>query len=197
MTAIRTLCSKGIMLKSGRSVFCGGIEDAISRYMADGVSESLDPRRTFRAPEQASLSMRDVTVLVDGSASASMSMGAGLSLDVTFRSIVPVSDPRLVVLIRAQGGERLIHASNRFQMSTPYESGLSDGRIRCDLGKLPLVAGRYWITLGIGNSIHDTHWVDDAIGFEVVERDIWGLGGVPSPATSMMWWPAEFVVSPA
>jgi homopolymeric O-antigen transport system ATP-binding protein len=196
MTAVRTLCSNGIMLKAGRTEFCGTVEAAISHYMADGLTETLEATRGFRASRQSALSMRDVTILVDGQPSASMPIGAQLSVAVTFNSVVPVRDPRMWIVIRALGGEKLIHASNRFQPSTPHESGLRDGKVVCHLGRLPLVAGRYWIALGVGNAVHDTHWVDDAIGFEVVERDIWGLGSVPSPLTSMMWWPAEFVVSP-
>jgi len=119
-------------------------------------------------------------------------MGDSLALSVEFAAELPISHPRLGFVITTQGGIPVINANNRYQPSSKYASPVSAGTIRCDLGIVPLAAGRYVITLYFGDLAEDTHVVEDALSFEVIERDIWGHGQVPPENISCLWWPTTF-----
>lgn len=194
LAAMRTLCSRGILLHAGRVAHCGTMADAAERYLSGGAAAVLLPQIEFSPRADLVLAIKDATVLVDGNPSATMPMGAELAVRLSFHAQVPVRDPRLRIDLRSPTGERILSTNNRFQPSTPHPTGLREGLIQCNLGRVPLMPGRYWLSLSLGNQYHDIHTFDDVLPFDVVERDLWGLGAGHLPRASTMWWPATFTV---
>ncbi len=53
--------------------------------------------------------------------------------------------------------------------------------------------GRYNISLWFGSQSRVEHQhIEDALSFEVEERDIWGMGKLPTQRISQLWWPTVF-----
>jgi hypothetical protein len=119
-------------------------------------------------------------------------MGDAVTLSVDFASEMPISHPRIGFILRTHDGIPILNANNRYQSSSQYASPVCAGTIRCDLGMVPLAAGRYLITLYLGDDAEDTHVLEKALSFEVIERDIWGYGRVPPANVSFLWWPTTF-----
>ena len=119
-------------------------------------------------------------------------MGDVLSLSVEFAAATLTSHPRFGFVITNHRGIPVINVNNRYQPSAGYTSPVSGGIIRCDLGMVPLVAGRYAIDLYLGNEGEDIHIIEQALSFEVIEQDIWGHGRVPQSDSSCLWWPTTF-----
>ena len=99
-------------------------------------------------------------------------------------------------MLHGKRGETLLHVSNRYQTVTPYAEPVNSGVLRLDMGPIPLVGGRYSISLFLGDIATDTHIAEHALAFEVIERDIWGSGQVPAEDDSHMWWPTTFTFLP-
>lgn len=73
------------------------------------------------------------------------------------------------------------------------DSPVLAGALRLDLGAVPLMPGRYAIFLYLNDSPQsDSHDAEHVLWFVVTERDIWGTGQSPEPATSRLWWPTVF-----
>jgi hypothetical protein len=119
-------------------------------------------------------------------------MGGKLSIEVNFESETPIRHPRFGLVITTADGDKLLNLNNRFQPSPEFDQPVLKGTIRCDLGMVPLVARRYFVSLYMGDQVHDSHVAEGALSFEVAEHDIWGQGKVPPPATSHLWWPTNF-----
>jgi hypothetical protein len=51
------------------------------------------------------------------------------------------------------------------------------------------------ISLWLGDQVGDWHIDPDAVSFNIVERDIWGLGKLPPADGTSLWWPTEFELS--
>ena len=60
---------------------------------------------------------------------------------------------------------------------------------------VPLMPGRYSVSLYFGDFAHNAHIEEDALFFDVIEHDIWGLGKTPPRSMSSLWWPTRFHVS--
>jgi hypothetical protein len=118
-------------------------------------------------------------------------MGDSLTVQVEFAHETPL-DARIGLVVSNGDGVRLLNANNRFQPSGGADEPSTSGVIKCELGVIPLVAGIYSISLWFGDMAHDSHIVESALTFEVVERDIWGLGRVPPRGDSLLWWPTTF-----
>jgi hypothetical protein len=69
------------------------------------------------------------------------------------------------------------------------------GVVTCELGVLPLIAGRYHISLWLGDVHLDSHVEMDALSFEVIDRNLWAADRTPTSNMAPLWWPAKFRVN--
>jgi lipopolysaccharide transport system ATP-binding protein len=191
IAAIRSLCTHGIVMQKGRLAMSGTVEEACSSYLASSPHVATEQVHKFKRPADARLWMESVSILSNGEPAVSMQMGSSLSLAVDFASDDPVRQPKLGYVIQSTAGERVINCNNRFQPSGSYPAGTRSGRIVCELGQVPLMPGEYTISLWFGDPGADYHIELESIGFEVTERDLWGLGQIPPPA-SPLWWPTTY-----
>ena len=192
MPAIRSLCQQGMVLASGRVAFVGSVDDCITRYLAQTGSDRFEASVEFHKTTARRLWMRSATLICDEAISANLPMGGTLSLSIAFASEASIRHPRLGFVLKSDNGVAVLSANNRYQSSTQYEHSVQEGVIRCDLGMVPLAAGRYSIDLYLGDLGEDTHIEQDALMFEVIERDLWGHGQVPPQNISCLWWPTTF-----
>jgi hypothetical protein len=118
-------------------------------------------------------------------------MGDELAVAVAFRAETDVARPILGLSIQTFRGEKILNANNYYQLAGSFDEPVREGTILCHLGKVPLLAGSYSISLWLCKEPHHQHHIPDALNFQVEEKDLWGTGRQP-PAISPMWWPSEF-----
>jgi lipopolysaccharide transport system ATP-binding protein len=192
MPAVRSICKRGIVLESGRDLFNGPIEECISNYTASFEKQALLPCASFSQPSSVSPWITSATILSSGIPTATLRMGDKLRLVIAFRSVSPIRQPGLGIVISTQEGHPILCASNRFQSSDAYESRVTQGEIYCDFGAVPFMENRYIVSLYLGDSLRDSHFIENALTFDVTEYDCWGQGKVPPPKAAYLWWPTTF-----
>jgi lipopolysaccharide transport system ATP-binding protein len=192
MAAVRSLCQSGCYLADGMLKFRGPMEACADAYLNVNAAETATHQFAFEKPSRASLWIREARLLANGENSANPQMGDSFAVEVEFQSETPIDRPHLGITLYASDGACIINTNNRFQQAESYPMPVTSGTIRCDFGSIPLVAGRYFLSLWLGDAEQNTHVVDRGIRFEVRERDLWGLGKTPSSKTSYLWWPAKF-----
>lgn len=195
LPAVRSLCDRCALLEGGRLVRYGDVHDCIAHYL-HWSAEQPEATVRFEAGGNRGLRMVSAALRADGTPARRLFMGADLSMEVEFETDVPIRDPRLGFLIHSETGEALVNVDNRYQPCTPYAAPVLKGTIRCVLGQVPLVAGRYSVSLYLGDFDRDTHVVEHAISFEVIERDVFGTGRAAPADSSFFWWPATFRLLP-
>jgi lipopolysaccharide transport system ATP-binding protein len=192
MPAVRSLCQNCMVLDRGQLVYVGNADDGITQYLSKAVPDRFEASIAFHNVIGRRLWMRSATLICDGAISSNLPMGGNLSLAIDFASEISIRHPRLGLVLKSEKGIALLNANNRYQNSGQYRSSIKEGLIRCDLGMVPLSAGRYSIDLYLGDFGEDTHIEEDALSFEVTERDLWGHGQVPPKNISCLWWPTTF-----
>ncbi|MGE5294149.1 MAG: ABC transporter ATP-binding protein [Solirubrobacterales bacterium] len=194
MAAVRSLCHTGCLLSKGCLVLRSSIDDCVNAYVEQAMADELVWSARFPTLHTDAPQMRSATLSADAVGTGTVRMGDVLRLAVEFESPTPLQYPRLGFIISNHEGQRLLNANNHYQPSNPLASPTTKGTIICDLGMVPLMPGRYAISLWFGNSGHDSHIVEDALTFEVVEHDAWGLGQTPPRSSSALWWPTRFEI---
>lgn len=199
MPAVRSLCEKCMILDKAHLVLSGATGDCIEQYLAQHLTDPQQSQSSvvFPKPSTAHLWMRSATLICEGVTSSKLLMGETLALSVDFASEIAIRHPMLGFVLRSENGVGVLNANNRYQMSSPYQFSVRAGKIHCDLGMVPLAAGRYSIDLYLGDQGGDTHVIEDALSIEVIERDVWGQGRVPPKNVSCLWWPTEFHLLPS
>lgn len=192
MTAVKALCQKGVFLRGGRIVTTGPVDEVVQQYLFASSTEQLgllEPKR----PEGAAVWIQRAEVFSEAALGRSIRMGDELTLRVHFGANPPISRPRLGWVLSDAFGTRLLCANNRYQQSVALDRAVPTGVMVCRLGMVPLMPGRYFVSLWLGNDVMDTHILSDALGFEIAAHDLWGDAKVPPAGASAMWWPASFV----
>ena len=150
----------------------------------------------FSRPGRAPIWITRATVLNDGKRSSSLPLGADISLQINFDAEPATLNPGFGFVISASDGTRVLGANNHYQ---PTKKKLAHrverGSFVCRLGRVPLTPGTYSISLWLGDQMGDWHIEPDAMSFNIVERDIWGLGKLPAADGTSLWWPTEFELS--
>ena len=192
MPIVRSLCQRCMVFDEGQLIMNGTSDECTRSYLAASLDATLLASASFPKPSSASPWIRSITILSNGVPSATLSMGDHLALSVEFASESPTQNPRLGLVISTQDGERVLCASNRFQSSRDYAAPVYEGTLHCDLGMVPFMANRYSVSLYFGDWADDSHVLERAITFDVVEHDCWGTGQLPPARASHLWWPTQF-----
>jgi lipopolysaccharide transport system ATP-binding protein len=192
MPIVQSLCHRCILFEKGTLVVNATVGECITYYLDSSLKAALSSSVMLSKPPSASLWIKSITMLRNGVPSALVSMGDKLAMAVQFVSESPTQHPRLGFVISTPDGERILCASNRFLPSPSYSTPTYEGTIYCDLGIVPLMANRYEVSLYLGDRVDDSHVIERAIAFDVVEQDCWGQGKLPPARASHLWWPTEF-----
>jgi lipopolysaccharide transport system ATP-binding protein len=192
LSAIQSLCQSCVVLHKGGVLMNGPADKCVAKYLEMAAPRDQASAVKFDRPAGSPLWMTGASILWDGQTSATPAIGSTVAFDVTFEAAEPIDVPRLGIVITTADGYRLINLNNRFQQGSGYETPVRSGLIRCDLGAVPFVGKRYYISFFLGNMHGDTHVAENALSFDVMERDIWGTGRVPQSNASAIWWPAKF-----
>jgi len=195
LAAVRSLCRRACVLHDGRIVQLGDVHECIGHYLDWNPDQSAASVRFDRAPG-AGVWMTCATLLSDDRPATRVLMGSSLTIEVSFESDGPLHVPFVGFALADDRGELLLSGNNLYQRSPRYEIPVRRGTVRMELGTVPLMVGRYAASLSLGDvTRHDSHVVEHALWFDVVERDAWGTGQVPRAGESLLWWPTTFRLS--
>jgi lipopolysaccharide transport system ATP-binding protein len=194
LAAVRALCQKGILLKNGRMERIGPIGEVTDAYaQASTITDETQATVNFPKPAgRMPVRMESATVYGNGKATSILYMGDSLSFSIQFRSDNPIARPGIGYAIRSSQGVDILNANNHYQPSPEYNPPVESGTILCDLGAVPLMPGNYSISLWLCRDQHEQHHLEEAIHFQVEEKDLWGLGRSPPPGSTYFWWPTRF-----
>ena len=196
MPAVRALCTRSIVVDAGKILFDGGVEEGARTYMRGNSSAGPQAIVRFDATHGNEPRMTCVKLMNRGEPTTTFNMGDELTLEVEYVIPYAIISPKLGLVIYTEEGYPVVNANNTYQRSEDLNTPCDRGRVRCELGPVPFMAGEYSVSLWFGDAAHDTHIVSHALSFRVIERDVWGTGRVPPTNVSGLWWPTKFHVEP-
>jgi lipopolysaccharide transport system ATP-binding protein len=178
ISAVTSLCSRGMLLSSGQIAFIGTVESAIDKY-----ARSVDCK-TSRAfnPDPSRPSICEITLDSEGL------MRRDLIAEISFESPWPLSEVVGGIVLRTVSGTPVWSSNPKFHKGGSVLKQATRGIVICEARSLPLVPGQYLVSIWLGN------WQED---FDI-KQDILRINfGVESasafPAASITGytdWPA-------
>lgn len=196
MGAVRSLCSRCMLLQAGSCSFIGSTNEVVNTYMHSILGDVLCGYVEFKEKENhdGAPCMSRAEICSNGEVTAYIKMGAPIQLRIYYNSSVSLRDPKIGFRIIAPTGESVISSNNRYQKTARCVGHGNSGCIVCDLGVVPFMDGRYSISLWFGNESTDTHAVREALFFDVEPISVWDTGLTPNSSSSLLWWPVEYTI---
>ena len=193
MAAVRSLCTRAMLLKDGTVAKQGTPDECVSTYLRlyQPAADTADVH--LERPVDAVAWMSAARLYCGGAISSQLQMGDELAIEVDFEAERAIR-PALGVVFYDSERQSVLHFSTRYAPSEALAEPRQHGTLRCDFGRIPFTAGTFEITLYFGGPIDDSHTAQSCLAFEVIERDLFDAGRGYQSSHSLMWWPAELSV---
>ena len=199
--AIRMLCNRCLMLEEGSVVLDGPADTVIEKYVEQLGQSSATRKAGPRQPDVGSgfvlhprEPLGDLTVFC----------GEPIVFDFDVEAEQPPRDARVGVSLRVTTptGEYLVTMDSVVQRAGWIQGEEQRWNVRCDLGRLPLNEGAYfvWVTVCVyvDNTVKRYARFTNAFALHVLERDVFGWGSsLPrSRHWGPMYWAPEWQFRP-
>ena len=169
MGAVRNLCKTGIVLNQGQITFEGTAEEAVNKYIQNGVPSFFNNQlanlpRTGKCSRK--ISFTELHFYDANNEEIAPKCGQFLKISLKIKINEDLPNYNVAIGIRTNAGTPLINLSAN--NITPLER-IAKGEYSCDciIEKLPLTAGRYNLGLWAESSNECADFLDNVISFDV------------------------------
>jgi homopolymeric O-antigen transport system ATP-binding protein len=189
LSAVESLCSRGIVLHRGTVAFDGGSKDAVQFYLrniesataltgVNGIDLSASPGRSpAHRPYLTRLDLLDQTgqpLCGDFPTGSALRAVVHFSLDASCTSF------DASIAFDTPTGQRVCTAHSAYEPDRVHQERSGEQAFICDIPSVALVPGDYRISVGLDIAGHEVDWVDGAARLSVIESDYYGTGVVPT-----------------
>ena len=157
MQAIRSLCTRALLLDRGSLVADGPVSEVLAQYAA-GQSTSLDVReRSLRNRLNRARGHARITAFSISSPGQpelqkwSFNSGDAVEFNISYEIFEPINSLDLVVSFTLAGSDIVVTSLKETVRTQPLEPG-DTGEIRVEIPRLPFRPGEFALTLGLGSN---------------------------------------------
>jgi len=145
LSAVSTLCSRGIVLEQGRLLTDSNITDALSVYQES--SNSAYQNKPLN--ESHPVVIKSVDVLADSHPSEKfLHSDSSALIDINIQSVKDLNDCLIEVGIYDQHNQRLVLLKSE-QSNGGFSFHEGDNNIKVQIDKLPFVSGQYYLNVAV------------------------------------------------
>jgi lipopolysaccharide transport system ATP-binding protein len=196
MAAIQNLCSRVIVMDSGKVKIDAETEAGIEEYMsgvlggADGDWIGALPRASEVTPVLQKLEFLGG----DGQPVNGIAAGGGMTVRVHYKHTEVLKNAHFGLRFETALGVNVIFLQTKMQKGALPDLP-PEGVITCHIPRVPLIPGIYYISAGCGIPGKQLDFIPRARQLQVVEANVFGTGELPQPAQAMVIVDAEWAVN--
>lgn len=159
MAAVKSLCTRGLVLENGSVKFEGEIDKALEIY------ENLD------FVEVNSIFKGDdfIKEVIFNKGNGQIKYLSNFNLEVKFKTLVSVRNLVLGVVIKDINETKLVGINNKMYKIKLNEELINEGEIVLNINEFKLLPGMYKVDVFLGDSLNDIEVLEDCINFSVIE----------------------------
>ncbi|AYN05197.1 MULTISPECIES: ABC transporter ATP-binding protein [unclassified Flavobacterium] len=182
MAAVKSLCTKAIVLEYGKVVFEGEVLPAIEKYLSDknNISNVNIKERKDRVG-RGRIRISDVIILNN----FKVMTGSKFSVQIEYNNIdeeIEINEFGMSIWNTRE--DKIISISSTFKNQLKDIS--NKGKVICELPNLPLVKGSYVINCFVSSIFGLEDYILDVLSFDVEDNDIYGNGKTVNPEWGMI-----------
>ena len=183
MAAVRSLCTRGMLIENGKTVFFGDIDETIDLYLKSNIFSNnsnnyIEFDTTNKEIEIKRISINSIDKNNEISDSSTIMMGRPIELNIDVINKIPVNNIKIGVNIMSPSGIKIV-ALRSNELSDEVYHSKKDFTFRLLIDDLKLMPGDYLMTvaLAVNNTTIDIK--EEIIGFTIIPDDIYGTGKIP------------------
>ncbi len=184
MAAVKSLCTKGILIQNGKTVFFGDIDDTIDLYLKSSVfsfnsNNYIEFEENQKLPIQISkLELSSLNSKGERSNSSGVMMGDTLEFYIHVSCKEAYRNLKASVVISTVSGIRIIAIRSHEIEDVVYEA--KDNFVfKVTTSDMKLMPGDYLVTIALAENNTTIAIKEECLGFSIVPNDIYGTGRIP------------------
>ncbi len=195
MAAIQHLCKRVILLEDGKVKLDSVPDHAISQYFESVSSnaEVTDLAKIQRKRGFIPLIQQIKLINSRGNNVSSVRSGDALIIQIHYAHSDTLKDPYFGILFETLVGVKVFWLQTKLQKGTLPDMAAT-GVIQCEIPRLPLVPGTYFLTVGCGSQTEQLDHIERACQLKVIDADVFGTGRKLNPKISLVFVDAEWEV---
>lgn len=180
MGMIRALCQHAIFIEKGQIIKRGKPDEIISLYMTYQNKENNSGKVNLlgyqRAPQYNKSIIEAWFEDIQGKTVSDILMGSPFRICFRFKASHLLHDPGFGCDVYNIFGQRVFVLTSYLIKNTRFKN-VSEGTVTYTIPELPLLPGRYTVSLGVAErKIKTIDYVDMALSFNVLPHDIFSTG---------------------
>jgi lipopolysaccharide transport system ATP-binding protein len=182
MSAVRSLCSRAMILEKGRIAFMGSPDEAIDHYLSssrhhDDQSNGIFDLTRHSGKKDRSRGIRTARLLRNGTPSGIFFPGEEMKVEFEFENDIPIVDLTFGFVIRDSSHQALVGINN-WDLSVRLNSApVKSGKLVLEIDKIPFYGnGTYSMDLYFGDSWNNFDTIEHALTFRLEANDVFGNG---------------------
>jgi lipopolysaccharide transport system ATP-binding protein len=181
MAAVKSLCTRGIVMENGKVVFEGGIEESISRYYMSNYEDSENEFLGIYNFENHRDKKNEYGILkaemyCNGQLTDTIYTGSKFKLKLYFESSRDFFEGEIGIVIKDSEQVSYIGLNNK-HLGNSIDVKEGNGIAEICIEDFPLFAvGDYWINLYFGDQGPNYECIENAIKVKIIGEDIYGSG---------------------
>ena len=181
MAAVKSLCTRGIVLEHGRVVFEGGIQDSISRYYNSNFN--VDENEFLgiynlqnHRDKKSKFGIQQAELFCNGQLTDTIYTGSTFLLKLYFETNRDFFEGEVGLVIKDSDQVSYIGINNK-HLGNSITVKEGNGEAEIVIEEFPIFDnGDYWINLYIGDQGPGYECLENAIKFKIIGEDVFGSG---------------------
>lgn len=183
MAAVRSLCTKGMLIENGKTVFFGDIDETIDLYLKSSIfsfnSNNYIEFEEKEAPIQISkFEVSSLNLKGERSNSSGVLMGNILEFSIFVLAKQVYNNLKASIIISTASGTR-IAAIRSHEITDFVFDSKGDFVFKATASDLKLMPGDYVVTIALAENNTTIDIKEECLGFTVVPNDVYGTGRIP------------------
>lgn len=184
MAAVRSLCTKGMLIEHGKTVFFGDIDETIDLYLKSSIfsfnsNNYIEFEEKENMPIQISkFEVSSLNSKGERSNSSGVLMGDVLEFSIYVLAKQAYSNLKASVIISTASGTRVAAIRSHEITDVVYETK-GDFVFKTTASDLKLMPGDYVVTIALAENNTTIAIKEECIGFSIVPTDVYGTGRIP------------------
>lgn len=183
MAAVRSLCTRGMLIENGKTIFFGDIDETIDLYLKSSIfsfnSNNYIEFDEKEAPIQISkFEVSSLNLKGERSNSSGVLMGNILEFSIFVLANQAYNNLKASIIISTASGTR-IAAIRSHEITDFIFDSKGDFVFKATASDLKLMPGDYVVTIALAENNTTIDIKEECLGFTVVPNDVYGTGRIP------------------
>jgi lipopolysaccharide transport system ATP-binding protein len=187
MASVQNLCTQGILLENGRTIFHGSIDKVIAHYIQQSNIENEGKSLIDRYTDKHQIKVSKIEMLKTETEIAAEACLSGDKITFRIHFICSKSCENVIFRIAIKNtSNQVLLLLNNYTIGNLIHEISGNGIIDFTLDKLPLNSGEYNLDLRIVINRKIDSEIENIMSWNVIEGDFYGTGLLPNDKSGIL-----------